>query len=235
MPEGHAPDTTAGRGPVVHESLCLARYEGIDMNQGKRIVLTSACAVLLFGTPGRAGATTTLEVGGGGVVDFNMGDDVLKLTFTDGSTQNISAGNGVGLSLGAGVIFFDGQTHELEVTLTAGFKYSTMSPAQNASLDWVRVPLELLAFYRNDTLHFRVGGGATMYGLNSLSGGGDLSGLDVHFAPSPGAILQADFIWGGLFAGLRFTIMSFHSTTSNENISANALGVDLGFFHHFGQ
>jgi hypothetical protein len=219
----------------MHESFLLERYEGIDMNQGKRIILTSACAVLLLGAPARAGATTTLEAGGGLVVDFNMGDDVLKLTYTDGSTQNISAGNGVGLALGAGVIFLDGQTHELEVTLTAGVKYSTMTPAQNASLDWVRVPFELLAFYRNDTLHFRVGGGATMYGLNSLSGSGDLSGLDVHFSPSPGAIIQADFIWRGLFAGLRFTILSIHPTTSDEAVSANALGVDLGFFHHFGQ
>jgi hypothetical protein len=205
------------------------------MNRGKRIILTSACFVFLLGAPGRAGATTTLEVGGGVNLDFNMGDDVLKLTYTDGSTQNIGAGNGLGLALGAGAIFFDGQPHELEVTLTAGVKYSTMSPTQNASLDWVRVPFELLAFYRNDTFHFRVGGGATMYGLNSLSGGGDLSGLDIHFAPSPGAVLQADFIWRGFFAGLRFTILSFHPTTSSETVSANSLGVDLGFFHHFGQ
>jgi hypothetical protein len=205
------------------------------MNKGKRIILTSACAVLLLGTPRRAAATTTVEVGGGAIVDLNMGDDVLNLTFNDGSKQSISAGNGLGLALGAGAIFFDGQPHELEVTLTAGVKYSTMSPTQNASLDWVRVPLELLAFYRNDTFHFRVGGGATMYGLNSLSGGGALSGLDVHFSPSPGAVLQADFISGGFFAGLRFTIMSFHPTTSDGAISANALGFDLGFFHHFGQ
>jgi hypothetical protein len=205
------------------------------MTTRKRVALTFACGVLLVAAPGRAEAKTTVEAGGGANVDFNMGDDVLKITFTDGSTQDITAGNGLGLAAGAGVIFFDGGSYELELTLTAGLKYSTMQPTQNAELNWVRIPVELLAFYRNDPFHFRVGGGATTYVLNSLSGGGALSGLDVHFSPSPGAILQADFIWHGFFAGLRYTVLSFHPTTSNQTISANALGVDLGFFFHFGQ
>lgn len=194
-------------------------------------LVVATCALLLAAAVPRRADAATPEVGGDLVVDGNTGDQVLHLTFSDGSQQDISAGNGVTLALGGGVIFFDEGKHELEVVATIGAKYSTMAPTQNASLDWVRVPIELLAFYRSDAFHFRVGGGGTIYALNHLSGSGVLSPLDVHFTPAAGAVVQADFVWKGFFAGLRYTIMRYHASTSDVSISADSFGVDGGFFY----
>jgi hypothetical protein len=177
---------------------------------------------------------TQLELGGGLNLDFNAGADTLAvLQFTDNSTQNIRAGNGVTIDAGGGAIFFGPQQHRLETVLTIGLKYSTMQATQNADLSFVRVPVELLAFYRNDDLHFRVGGGTALYLVNSLSGSGAASNLNATFDPAFAGIVEADFIWKGFFAGLRYTALSLHTPSASVDFAANSIGVSLGYFYHF--
>jgi len=177
---------------------------------------------------------TTFEAGGAFVADFNAGaDTLLVLHYSDGTSQDIKAGNGLILALGGGAIFFDQQPHRLETLLTVGVKYSSMQPTNNASLDFVRLPIELLAFYRNDDWHFRVGGGGVWNVFNSLSGGGALAG-QVKFAPALGGIVQADFIWGGLAVGLRYTRLQLRPEEADyHGASANSLGVNLSYFYQF--
>jgi hypothetical protein len=179
-------------------------------------------------------SATQFEAGGGLDLDFNAGADTLAvLQFTNGSNQDIKAGNGVTIKAGGGALFFGPQPHRLETVLTIGFKYSTMQPAQNADLSFVRVPVELLAFYRNDELHFRVGGGTALYLVNSLSGSGAASGLDVTFDPAFAGIVEADFVWKGFFAGLRYTALQLHTPSASVDFAANSIGVSLGYFYQF--
>ena len=185
---------------------------------------------LVPAAPARA---TTFELGGAVGADFNAGaGTLLTLHYSDGTEQAIKAGNGLLISAGAGALFFDQQPHRLETQLTLGIKYSTMQPANNASLDFIRVPIELLAFYRNEDWHFRVGGGGAWYVSNTLSGGGALSG-SAHFAPALGAIAQADFVWGAFSLGLRYTLLQLRESDagSSASASANSLGVNLGYFY----
>ena len=117
--------------------------------------------------------------------------------------------------------------------LTIGVKYSTMQRTDNADLTFLRVPIELLAFYRNDRLHFRVGGGPALYLGNSVKGSGAASDLDITFDPAFAGIAEADFITGGFFAGLRYTALRLHTTTPSASFSANSIGVSLGYYYHF--
>ena len=174
---------------------------------------------------------TTFELGGALGVDFNAGaDTLLVLHYSDGTSQDIKAGNGLLVAAGGGVMFFDQQPHRLETQLTVGVKYSTMTPTDNASLDFVRVPIELLAFYRNEDWHFRVGGGGAWYVSNSLSGGGALSG-DAKFGPALGAVAQADFVWNAFAIGLRYTLLQLRAEGADRSASANSLGLNLSYFY----
>jgi hypothetical protein len=176
---------------------------------------------------------TTFELGGAVGADFNAGaDTLLTLHYSDGTEQAIKAGNGLLVAAGAGAMFFDQQPHRLETQLTLGIKYSTMQPTNNASLDFVRVPVELLAFYRNEDWHFRVGGGGAWYVSNSLSGSGALNG-DAHFDPALGAIVQADFVWKAFAVGLRYTLLRLHDRDADVSASANSVGLGLSYFYRF--
>lgn len=196
-------------------------------------IVKVATALATIGWSLAAGATT-FEAGGSVYGDFNLGADKLAvLQFTDQTSQDIKAGNGLMLQAGAGALFIDGSEHHIETTLSLGLKYSTMRPAENANLSFLRVPIELLAFYRNEALHFRIGGGPACYVFNSLSGSGAASNLDVKFKPAVGGIIEADAVVKDFFFGLRYTILKLHPNDSDASFSANSLGVGIGYFHQF--
>jgi len=175
---------------------------------------------------------TTFELGGTLGGDFNAGaDTLLTLHYTDGTSQDIKAGNGLRASVGGGLMLFDQQPHRLETQLTIGIKYSTMQPTNNASLNFVRVPIELLAFYRNEDWHFRVGGGPAWYVSNSLSGGGALEG-EAKFGSALGGIVQADFVWNSFAVGLRYTALKLRADGADRSANANSVGVNLSYFYH---
>jgi hypothetical protein len=185
-------------------------------------------AATTFSLPASA---TTFELGGTLGADFNAGaDTLLVLHYSDGTSQDIKAGNGLLAAVGGGIMFFDQQPHRLETQLTIGVKYSSMTPTNNASLDFIRVPIELLAFYRNENWHFRAGGGGAWYVSNSLSGGGALNG-DAKFGPALGAIAQADFVWGAFAVGLRYTLLRLRADGADGGVNANSLGLNLSYFY----
>jgi hypothetical protein len=205
------------------------------MRAEKRRPLVPAIVVVsLIAVGSGAARAATVEAGGGLAVDLNAGADTLAtLHFTDGSTQDIKAGNGLLLTLGGGVILFEQQRHRLEALLDVGLKYSTMQPSQNADLSFVRIPIELLAFYRNDDAHLRVGAGGAYYAYSSLSGSGAASNLQLDLKPGLGGIVEADFLWGRLSLGVRYTHLSYGVSGSSVTAAANSLGFVLGFSYQF--
>jgi hypothetical protein len=184
--------------------------------------------------PARRASAAIGEVGATMGADFNAGADTLAtLRFSDGSTQDIKGGNGILLSAGGGAIFFEGQPHRLETVMGVGVKFSSMQPTQNADLSFVRIPIELLAFYRNDDAHFRVGAGGAWSPYSSLSGSGAASNLQIDFKPGLAEIVQADFLWGRGYLGVRYTHLNYTVSGSGATPAASSIGVTLGFFYHF--
>lgn len=202
--------------------------------QVRRMALGAVLGALITAGSSRPALAVIAEAGVGMGADLNAGADTLAtLQFSDGSSQDIKAGNGLLLTLGGGVIFFEQQRHRLEAVLDIGLKYSTMQPSSNADLSFVRVPIELLAFYRNDDAHFRVGGGGVYYPYSSLSGGGAASTLQLDFKPALGAVAEADFLWGRGYLGIRYTYLSYSLSGSNASAAANSVGFTLGFSYQF--
>jgi hypothetical protein len=191
-------------------------------------------AVLGVAAAARPAAAAIPEAGLALGVDANAGADTLAtLQFSDGSTQDIKAGNGLLLAVGGGLILLEQQRHRIEAGLDVGVKFSTMQPAQNADLSFVRVPVELLVFYRNDDAHFRVGGGGAYYLYSSLSGSGAASNLQLDFKPGLAGVVQADFLWGRGYVGLRYTHLDYTVSGSTATAAANSVGLTLGFSYQF--
>jgi hypothetical protein len=204
----------------------------LRLSQSARVALFAAALIVTRSATAQA---TTFEAGGALVGDFNAGGDTLAvLHFADSSTQEITAGQGLIFAAGAGAIFFDEGPHRLETLLNFGLKYSTMQPTSNADLSFVRLPIELLAFYRNDALHFRVGGGASWYVFGSLSGSGAASNLNVDFKPSLGGIVESDFIWNAFSLGIRYTKLTLRPKDIDASLSANTIGIGISYFYQFG-
>lgn len=127
------------------------------MNQFTRsfLIALSAC---VMSTPVAAGPIYGI---------FNMGFDfggekLIEVQFSDGSRDDIKAGDGVYLAAGVGTTFNDGK-YDGQVTL--GWKTTGIS-ASNGDIDWTRMPLEGLMFINHNKL--RLGGGLAYHINNKL-------------------------------------------------------------------
>jgi hypothetical protein len=199
----------------------------------KRRALRAIGLVVVLGSSPAVHATT-YEIGGGVAGDFNAGADTLvELQFADGDTQEIKAGNGLSLFGSAGALFFDQYQHRLQTSLCLGVKLSTMQPTSNADLTFVRFPIELLAFYRNDNWHVRVGGGGVMHLGNSLTGSGAASNIDLDLDTAVGGVAQADFVYNEWSVGMRYTALSYRVSGAEGSAAANSIGVTLGYVYGF--
>ena len=69
------------------------------------------------------------------------GDTLVEATYSDGSRSNIPAGRGLGARAGALLDLYEG--FGLEGSL--GFKWTSVKPATNGAVSWVRFPFELLS------------------------------------------------------------------------------------------
>ncbi len=158
---------------------------------------------------------------------------MLLLGFSDGSEQKITGGQGVAFFLSGGAIFFDQQSHNLETIINAGLKYSTMAPTENANLEFMRFPVEGLAFYRNDDWFFRIGGGAQFLFGASMKGSGVLDGLDAKFNPAIGGLGQLDFIYKGWSLGVRYTRQGLTEKDSGTRFASHSIGLQISGLYQF--
>ena len=164
-------------------------------------VLALALLAALAGplTAGAAEIRPLLKAG----YDFG-GDTMVTVGFTDGSTETIKANEGFYFGGGAAII---NDARNWEFHLTLAYKFSVIN-ASNGDVDWTRMPLEALAFYRFDK--FRFGAGLAYHINPELEGSGLASPLDIKFKNALGTVLQADWlITDALAAGLRYTVIEY--------------------------
>jgi hypothetical protein len=159
------------------------------------------------------------------------GDKLLTVLYSDGSTQDVNAGQGFSLFGGVaaqGLVDLDPITLDLQATL--GVKYATISQASNGSIDYFRFPAELLGFFHWKGL--RVGAGPVYHFGNSISGSGVLTGYQHNFDSALGLTIQADYTFGDHWnAGLRYTVISYQESNGGiPSTNANNFGVEFGYF-----
>ena len=180
---------------------------------------------------GLVALSTTLGVG---AADFRPilkggfdlgGDTMVSVVFTNGETSTIKANEG--FYLGGGLAVID-DARNLEYHLTLAYKIAVMS-AENGDLEFTRVPLEALVFYRFPKV--RVGGGLTYHLNPELEGSGVASAVDVKFKNALGFVLQADYlIWRGLAAGVRYTFLEYEAKgDATGTAKSNGLGLTVSY------
>lgn len=155
------------------------------------------------------------------------GDTLLKLTYTDGSTQDIDAGSAVLLAAG-GLLDVGDETHALQIQATIGYNY-TGAEASNGSVTWQRWPVELLTFYEYRPAHLRIGGGLQYQFGVSLGASGTRGSASVDFDNALGKVVQAEWLMTYLSVYARYTLIHYSLNGSSEHLSGNAFGFGLSF------
>jgi hypothetical protein len=147
---------------------------------------------------------------------LEMGGDVLlEIPFTDGSTQDMLAGQGGTVAFGAEV-----RGARIGLRATAGLKYNTTA-ADNANIAFTRVPLEaVLSWYPSTNL--RLGGGVSYHTAVHLNGDGFLPDFDADAAM--GTTAEIGYKW---FA-VTYTSLKYEFPGAAP-IDASSVGVSLTY------
>jgi hypothetical protein len=151
------------------------------------------------------------------------GDTMVTVAFINGDTEKVRANEG--FYLGGGAAILD-QARNMEYHVTLAYKFAVIN-ADNGDIEWTRIPLEALAFYR--FARARVGGGLTYHINPKLEGSGVVGGLDIEFKNALGVVLQADWlITRNIALGGRFTFVEYDAEGAfTGSAKTNGLGVSF--------
>ena len=147
-----------------------------------------ACSLLMFSCMPLAHAA---EDGLGFVFEADLefgGDDLATLSFTDGSTQDVKAGQGVTLALGGHYRWADSP---FSMRGTVGYKYVTTA-ASNADISVGRTVIEVVGNYLWDN-GWWIGGGITHH--SSIKFDADGFGPNINFDDATGPTFEAGWRW----------------------------------------
>lgn len=188
----------------------------------------SGCAFFLFSSQAFAlSVAPLLNVG----MEFG-GQKLVDVTYSDGSKSDIEAGRGFLLAGGALFYLNDPAPHTVEIQTSFGVKYTTVKEATNASIDFLRWPVEALVFYRNSEKKFRLGAGITHQINNKLEGSEDASGLSMDFENATGTVIAGEYIFGSeenMSVGIRSTTIKYQPKAVSGSVNANSLGFTFTF------
>lgn len=144
------------------------------------------------------------------------GDPVVEVTFTDGSTQKITAGQGGTFSFGTDFR----PTPNFGIRTLVGWKFAT-SAADNVTLLLTRVPVEAVASYYFSP-DVRLGVGASYHAAVNFDGGG--LGPNLAFDPAAGATVE--LAWKAV--ALTYTSMTYTDELGAQYNASN-FGVSLSY------
>ena len=123
--------------------------------------------------------------------DFG-GTDLATVYYTDGSSANVRAGQG--LLLGLGGHYRPTKRSPWDVSLMAGYKFDRAG-GDNGGVTFERVPVELIGSYQWEN-GIRLGAGPVYHTDVKLNGGGFIS--DIKYKSSFGGEVQAGWKWVAL-------------------------------------
>jgi hypothetical protein len=155
--------------------------------------------------------------------DFG-GDTLVTVTFSDGSTETVKANEGFYLGGGASIV---SDSKRIEMELSLAYKFSLIN-ASNGDIEFTRLPLEAVVFYRWDRV--RLGGGLTYHIKPELEGSGIASPIDVEFDDALGFVLQGDYrVTDKMAIGLRYTNLKYEVSGTSASAKSNGLGLTFSY------
>jgi len=157
-------------------------------------------------------------------IGFDLGGDkLLSGTYTDGSTWEVKANQG--LLLNGGVVMVTG---DFETQATVGYKFGGPT-AKNGSVTFDVIPLELIEFYRAGNARMGLG---ISYHLNpklKVDIPGSILNGDYNFDDALGMVAQIGWApAGGIYSiDLRYTAVNFKqkNVTNAKDINGNVAGL----------
>jgi hypothetical protein len=184
-------------------------------SQATRLLLALAVAACA-GRAAAGGPAAQGHLGLVGELDLEYGgDNVARVYYEDGSTQDVKAGQGGTLAVGAH--YRPGMLRSLDVSGTLGYKFVTTA-ASNAHLGITRWVVQVLAVY-DPVDQWWVGGGPVVHLGTRFSGDGLTS--DVDFGSSLGFTVQGGWRW----VGITYTHMEYKAF--GAKVDASAIGATL--------
>jgi opacity protein-like surface antigen len=115
------------------------------------------------------------------------GDNVATVQYQDNSTNNVSAGTGIQLMMGADYRIAE----HFSMQASVGY-HGRFALGSNGDTSFTRYPIELLAYY-NVNEKWRIGGGVQYISKPSLSGSGVAARYDQDYQNTTGAIFEVEY------------------------------------------
>ena len=191
-----------------------------DHNMFKTTLATLALAALsgaaLAAEPGQVRGFVGLDLGSGG-------DTLANIRYTDGSTQDMKAGDGVQFKGG-----LDYRVDEdWSVVGSLGYHLYTTN-AKNGRVTFQRFPVELMAKY-NLNPKARIGFGVRVPFAANVSSSGAASQVG-EFSPKgkKGLIVDGEYLFGKVGVSLRWTNESY--TLGSQSIDGTHFSVGLNYY-----
>ncbi|WP_438036197.1 hypothetical protein [Sorangium sp. So ce204] len=167
------------------------------------------------------------------------GDELAELTYSDGSTTAVHAGEGVSLSGGlTWTPLWLGDRVGLGLGLDAGWKYKSTLVDADGSIKLERIPLmasvrSLVAI--DSSWHGVVAAGGILELNPHLYGDGVLGGADARFDDALGGMLELGVLWGrpkgfGFEMTGRWTILSYEYMGESSNASSGSVNLTVHYF-----
>jgi hypothetical protein len=149
------------------------------------------------------------------------GDTLATVSYTDGSTDSITAGGGL--------MFYGGLDYRLDDAISLqgnlGLHLDTTKPASNGEVTFGRLPLELLAYYHLSDA-FRLGGGIRIVSGAKLKGSGIAGNAYQKFDNTIGMIIEGEYLLHRTFGiKLRHVSERYQPSGSPVSYSGSHFGV----------
>ncbi len=149
------------------------------------------------------------------------GAKIAEVPFTSGATDSITANEGLYVGAGVSVLNDD---RNIEFLGAVNVKYVGIH-ASNGNVEWTRVPVDALVFYRMES--FRIGAGVTYVISPRLTGSGLASNINASPDNALGGLVQADYLLGKVALGLRYTFLEYK--TGGSTSKSDGVGISFGF------
>lgn len=167
------------------------------------------------------------------------GDELVELTYSDGSASAIQAGEGVSFSGGlTWTPLWFGDRVGLGLGLDAGWKYKSTPVQSDGSVKLERIPL--MASVRSlvavdGSWHGLLAVGGILELNPHLYGDGVLGGVDARFDDALGGMMELGVLWGrpeavGLEITGRWSILSYEYMGESVNASSGSINLTGHFF-----
>ena len=160
----------------------------------------------------------------GGGLTFG-GEKLASVTYTNGDTQDIRSGGLVDMHVGLDVR----ATPWTSFQATVGYHWDS-SEAENGSVRFTRVPIEVLGYFHPSD-NIRLGGGVRLVQNPTLRGRGAASNIDQKFDNTTGIVLEGEYLFTN-WIGVKVRAVSekYRDRATGIKASGDHAGVFFNFY-----